>query len=249
MQELIAAHLRELGHQKRETQRMRGKTLADFAAYCAEQDLSLGILQLPHLRGYLDKMSWTPGKRGLRSASNIVQAGLMIRSFVCWALVRQELEADWLKEWVLGKPAKREPRLLTRDQLEAILLSPPLNPMGLRNRAMLTMICEHALFSRGLAALDLVDLDLARYRLLGKPMSAELTEVVQRYLQKGRPALLVRPEEPALFLTRVGERMKPITITKMVQNHAGASNIGARLLWRSWQAHRQALSDRRLPGF
>ncbi len=249
MQELIASHLAELTHQKRETQRMRARALVDFAAYCTEQGLSLTEVQLPHLQRYLDRMSWTPGKKGLRSASTIVQVGLTIRLFLCWALVRQELDADWLKKWVLGTPARREPRLLTRDQLEAILLSPPLNPMGLRNRAMLTLICEHALFSMGLAALDLVDLDLARYQLLGKPMSAELTEVVQRYLQKGRPALLVRPEEPALFLTRVGERMKPITITKMVQSYAGASNIGARLLWNSWQAHRQALRDRRLPGF
>ena len=249
MQELIAAHLGELTHQKRETQRMRGRALADFAAYCAEQGLSLADLQMSHLQRYLDKMSWTPGKKGLRAASTIVQLGLTIRAFLSWALVRQELDADGLKNWVLGAAPRREPRLLTRDQLEAVFMSPPLNPIGLRNRAMLTIICEHAVFAIGLAALDLTDLDLARYQLLGKPMSAELAEIVQRYLQKGRSALLARPEEQALFLSRVGDRMKPVTITKMVQSHAGASNVGARLLWRSWQAHRQALRDRRLPGF
>lgn len=249
MQELIAGHLGELTHQKQETQKMRARALADFAAYCAKQELSLAELQLPHLQQYLEKMSWTPGKRGLRSASTIVQVGLTLRAFLSWALVRQELDTEWLKKWVMGTPVRREPRLLTRDQVEAIFLSPPLNPIGLRNRALLTLICEHAVFAIGLAALDLTDLDLSRYQLLGKPMSAELTEVVQRYLQKGRPELLVRPEEQALFLTRVGDRMKPITVTKMVQSYTGATNVGARLLCRSWQAHRQALRERRLPGF
>ena len=227
---------------------MRAKALSDFATYCVGQNLCLKDLQLSHLRQYIDKMSWTPGKRGLRSAATIVHAGLVVRSFLLWALSRLGLESGWLREWVLGKPARREPRLLTRDQVEAILTQPPLNPIGLRNRALLAILCEHAIFAIGLAALDLADLDVTRYRLLGKPMSADLTEIVQRYLQKGRPGLLARPEEQALFLSRVGGRMKPITITKMVQTCAGAGNVGARLLWRSWQTHRQALRDRRLPG-
>lgn len=228
---------------------MRARALSDFATYCAEQGLSLGALQLPHLQQYLEKMSWTPGKKGLRSEGTIVQSGLTIRSFLGWALVRQELDAEWLKKWVLGKPARREPRLLSRDQVETILAQPPSNPIGFRNRAMLAIICEHAVFAIGLAGLDLADLDLSRYQLLGKPLSADLTEKLQRYLQKGRPALLARPEEQALFLSRVGTRIKPITITKMVGTCAGAGDVGARLLWRSWQTHRQALRDRRLPGF
>ena len=141
------------------------------------------------------------------------------------------------------------PRLLSREQVEAILAQPPSNPIGFRNRAMLAIICEHAVFAIGLAGMDLADLDLSRYQLLGKPLSAELTEKLQRYLQKGRPALLARPEEQALFPSRVGTRIKPITITKMVGTCAGAGDVGARLLWRSWQIYRQALPDRRLPGF
>lgn len=249
MQKLIAAHLAELSHHKLVTQKTRARVLAHFAAYCEAQELSLSDLQLSHLKQYLEKVSWTPGQRGLRSSATIVQIGLMVRSFLHWALSRREMEADWLKTWVLGTPARREPRLLSRDQVEAILASPPPTPIGMRNRAMLAILCEHAVFSIGLAALDLADLDLAGYRLLDKPTSAELSEILQRYLQKGRPALLAGPEEQALFLSRVGGRLKPITITKMVQSCAGASDVNARLLCRSWQAHRQALRHRRLPGF
>ncbi|MFN8611653.1 MAG: hypothetical protein U0931_29175 [Vulcanimicrobiota bacterium] len=249
MQELIGGYLSELVHERRVTQRARARVLSDFAAYCVEQNLSLSDLQLSHLREYIEKMSWTPGKRGLLADATIVQAGLMTRAFLHWALLRLELPADWLREWVLGRPARREPRLLSREQVEAILAQPPSNPIGFRNRAMLAIICEHAVFAIGLAGMDLADLDLSRYQLLGKPLSAELTEKLQRYLQKGRPALLARPEEQALFLSRVGTRIKPITITKMVGTCAGAGDVGARLLWRSWQIHRQALRDRRLPGF
>lgn len=248
MQELISEYLFALGHQKRATQKARAKVLSEFAAHCVEQELFLSELRKNHLEHYLENMSWTPGKRGLRSAATIVQAGLMIRGFLCWALLRLDQPADWLREWVLGTPARREPRLLSRDQVEAILAQPPQNPIGLRNQAMLAIICEHAMFAIGLAALNLADLDLARYQLLGKSLSANLTDKLQRYLQKGRPELLARPEEQALFLSRVGGRIKPITICKMVQSCAGAGDVGARLLWRSWQTHRQALRDRRLPG-
>jgi integrase len=89
---------------------------------------------------------------------------------------------------------------------------------------------------------------LAGFRLTGIPLSANLLEHLQTYLRKGRPALLTDPCETALFLSRTGLRMESYRI-RAIAGCRGGPLVTASLLRRSWLAHREASSGRRLTEF
>jgi len=70
-------------------------------------------------------------------------------------------------------------------------------------------------------------------------------ENLQRYVTKGRPALMSDPDEPALLLTRTGTRLGEPSVRVIAKRH-GEFAISPQLLRRSWLAHREALLGRRL---
>lgn len=244
MQELIEQHLALFLHQDPETQACRRRILQNLAEFLAEQPLSHWTLR--HLERYHQHLIWQPGATGLRSDNTISQILLMSRRFLRWLVKQGRLPEDCVKDWNFGPPSARPQRLLSRDQVQAILEAPCANtPIGLRNRAILSIICELGLMSRPCVALNLNELDLAAYRLAGRRLGAGLAEKLERYLRLGRPALLVRPEETALFLSREGKRPNQLTICVALRVCANDSRVGPRLLHRSWQAHHQAQAARR----
>lgn len=244
MQDLIEQHLALFGHQDPETQACRRRILLSLAEFLA--GLPLSQLTLQDLEKYHQHLIWQPGSQGLRSDNTISQMLLMSRRFLRWLVEQGRLPEECVKDWNFGPPSARPQRLLSRDQVQAILEAPSSQtPLGLRNRAIFSIICELGLMSRPCAALNLSDLDLAAYRLAGRRMGAGLAEKLERYLRLGRPALLARPEEPALFLTREGNRPDQLTICVALRVCANDSRVAPRLLHRSWQAHHQAQAERR----
>lgn len=156
------------------------------------------------------------------------------------------LSPDPTAGWLLPKPIAREKKLLSQARLQKILNECPGNdPLGLRDRVILSVLAELGFSTRDCHEMDLADLDLARYRLCRKPLSAQLVDHCQRYLAKGRPALLSDPDEPALLLTRTGTRLGAPSV-RVVAQRQGGMTISPQLLHRSWRAHRDAMIDRRL---
>ena len=231
-------------HQKAVTQASRRRILRELAQYFAEKPLSQWTLQ--HLQEYHQQLVWQPGTKGLRSDYTIFQILLMSRRFLRWLVEQGHLPEECVKDWRFGPPSARPQRLLSRDQLQAILDAPsPHTPIGLRNRAIFSTICELGLMTQACLELSLQDLDLATYRLAGKRLGAGLAEKLERYLRLGRPALLVRPEETTLFLSRAGNRPVEMAIRKAIDACSQSGKVSPRLLHRSWQAHHQAQAARR----
>ena len=247
MEEHFEAYLASLFRDRPRTRLVRHQWLTDFAGFCEEQRLSLGQITFPAIQKYEQRITWSLNASGrIRSATSIDQGLREARTFLRWAVQQGLLHPDPTVGWLLPKPIPRQKKLLSQEHLHKILDEYPGNdPLGMRDRVILRVLAELGFSTRDCHRMDLADLDLGRYRLCRKPMSAQLVDHCRLYLAKGRPALLSDPDEPALLLTRTGTRLGAQSVLVVARRQGGIA-ISPQLLHRSWLAHRDALLDRRL---
>ena len=244
MQNHFEAYLASCFRDKRSTRRMRLHWLHEFARFCNKQNLTLSQITSADIDKYRQQLTWVPGARGPLSASSIHNGLVAVRALLRWAVAQGLLSPDPTVGWILPAPTIREKKIMNRDQLEQALYQVTgLDPLDLRNRALLWVATELGFSTVLCCKLELSHLDLSRYQLLRKPMSAQFLEIMQGYLHKGRPALLTDPEETKLFLTRVGTRMHTQSVNRVLQACGGGN---ADTLHRSWKAHRESILGRRL---
>ena len=94
----------------------------------------------------------------------------------------------------------RFPKTLSEAQVEALLAAPDVEtPLGLRDRAMLELLYATGLRVSELVSLTMLNLSLQEglVRVIGKgskerivPLGEEARRWIERYLKKGRPAIL-----------------------------------------------------------
>jgi integrase/recombinase XerD len=246
--EWIEAHLayrRTQGDQER-TEWMRRRSLQRFSEYCRAQHLSLAGLQAEHIRAYQQYLLWKPNARGRLPSSHSLHAELcVVRTFLRWSVAQGVLPKDPTASWLLRAPVSQPHILLSRTRLQDILDAPcPATPLGLRDRAVLAVICELGIYSRGCSSLSLSDFEPELRQLKGLRLGAHLLEALVRYLRQGRSALLANPDEAAFFLTERGRRMSHQTLESTLYRQFQTS---ARTLRKSWLACHEALLTTRLP--
>jgi integrase/recombinase XerD len=137
--------------------------------------------------------------------------------------------------------ARRLPRAaLTRAEVCRLVEAPSaLTAVGQRNRALLETIYGTGIRLSECARLDLTDLDLGEGTLLvrcGKgrkdrllPLPGRAAAALDLYLRDSRPRLVRGAPEPALFVSRDGRRLKPISVQFVVWWHAKRAGIRARI--------------------
>jgi integrase/recombinase XerD len=110
------------------------------------------------------------------------------------------------------------PRSLNPDEVGCLLsaASRDDSPEGLRDDAMLQLLWSTGMRVSELVSLNVDDLDLSTgyVRCLGKanrerivPVSQDAKVALEEYIEAGRPALVRRREESALFVNHRGERL------------------------------------------
>jgi integrase/recombinase XerD len=88
-------------------------------------------------------------------------------------------------------------------------------PRGIRDQAILSLILETGLSVGTLVALNLSDLDMVNGRINLSQENGEdawmplgdSVQYLERYINKGRPELHHKPDEPALFVSQLGRRI------------------------------------------
>ena len=214
--------------------------LQDFEGYCAAGDLALKDLTGSHLAQYREHLRWTPRSGRLPAAATVYQHLRFVRAFLRWNC------PEFADQMVLPRPQSRIRRLLSRRELEEALDRPdPKQNLGLRDRALLRVVAELGLKTPACRALNDTQLCRQTGRLANLPLSPILLEVLLRYLERGRPALLRNSEQSALFLNCHGGRMSAPNVLRLVRLYSQSSPSD---LHRSWLAHREAEIGRRLRG-
>ena len=134
------------------------------------------------------------------------------------------------------KQEQRLPKFLRPDEINALLAAPDVSkPLGLRDRALLETLYASGMRAGELVTLSVTDVDYDEgvIRVIGKGNKERITLLgreavfaLQRYLRKGRPALLMQAAEDdgALFVNRYGKRISDRGVRKLFDRYCAEAS-------------------------
>jgi integrase/recombinase XerD len=172
-------------------------------------------------------------RRNMAPAS-VRRALVSIRGFYSHLVETGERSDDPAVNLLPPKQWRHLPRVLSEDQVEALLSAPDVSkPLGLRDRAMVEL-----LYASGLRVSELIGLSLSQLRLdvgfvlvFGKgsrermvPVGESAEEWVGRYLVEVRPALAAGRHE-AVFVNRFGRPLSRQGFWKILRGYGSALGL------------------------
>ena len=246
--EALADFDRDLGARAaaERTRRAYGVDLGQFAGWAGARGLQPGGLRHRDVRRYAASLSADGA-----APATVARKLAALRSLYRF-LVRTERVAQNPAELVASpRKASKLPRVMTTEQVEALLDRIPAHtPLELRDRALLELAYSCGLRCEEIVNLDLgsVDFDSEQARVLGKgskervlPVGEPAQRALERYLARGRPALVSDRGEPALFISKTGRRLSPSDVTRRLQlwvrNAALAGGVSPHSLRHSFATH------------
>ncbi len=150
------------------------------------------------------------------------------------------------------KLRKHLPEVLHYNAIEEMLQAPDgNNKLGIRDKAMLELMYATGARVSEVASIKVswINFDYGFIRCQGKgskqrivPMGSEAAKAIKRYLQEVRPLLLkIEDDEPLLFLSRTGKKLRRENIWSIVKKYAMKagirSNISPHTLRHSFATH------------
>ncbi len=186
-------------------------------------------------RGHLRRYLATLHEQGY-ARSSIARRVAELRAFGQFLQREGTVAASPFAALLSPKLPVRLPRVLSEDQVVALLAAPPAEtPIGLRDRAILETLYGAGLRVSELQGLDVADYDAAgrtlrvtgkgdkeRVALLGRHGAAALAT----YLTAARPQLARSAAQPALFLNADGgSRLTARSVQRCVAHHARAAGL------------------------
>ena len=222
----------------------RRDSLKVFLLWCELRSLeapeSISKLILESYQRHL----WKHRKKNGKPLGVSTQRGRLsvVRDLFKYLTQKNLIPANPASELELPRQEKRLPeQALTRSQIEALLQVPEvLDPLGIRDRAILELFYSSGLRRRELTQLELTDLNQERQTIQvrkGKgnkdrvaPVGNRALHWLEKYLEEVRPKLLLDSHQKALFLTSYGEGFNPDVISRMVSKfikQAGIERTGS----------------------
>ena len=135
------------------------------------------------------------------------------------------------------KAEGRVPRWIGRAEAERLMeAANDATPCGLRDRALLEMMYASGVRLAEARSMDLAHVDRLNSDVLVRGKGGKEREVLygadadralHRYLAHGRPALLVDPDQPALWLNRYGGRLSQRAIATVVRCYADKAGLSS----------------------
>lgn len=200
---------------------------------------------LEHFQAWLFEYRKADG-RPLSPATQRARIGALKR-FFGWLFEQGGIPSNPAKALRLPKrPCRSVPKVLSRSEITKLLAYPNiLDPLGLRDRAMLELFYATGIRRTELVHLDIEDIELESASLLirrgkgGKdrvlPLAHTTTRWLNAYLIRSRPILAINPDENALFISGYGTRFNPNYLgnwMRRTMDRVGISKSGACHLFR-----------------
>ena len=223
----------------------------DFLTFLEPRGVQLEQVELADVDAYLGALADAQS-----SASLLKIRAIAVRGFLRYLSAEGILARD-ISGWVEGPRSYRDatvPPCFTWRELEQLCSSVTgEDPLGLRDLAMLALLCCYGLRSQEVAGLTLDSIDWAHQRLQislrkgDRPLLLPLVEAVkialQRYLKTGRPVTTHRQ----IFISRWGTPLRSAEISRRLQAltkraglpgergaHAIRRAVGTRLVEEGW---------------
>jgi len=161
-----------------------------------------------------------------------------IRAWFKWLTKNNHILYNPASELELPRLETRLPKhVLTIREAETVLRVPNLlDPLGVRDRAILEVLYSTGIRRMEVINLKLYDIDSDRGTLMvrqgkGKkdrmvPVGSRALLWIDKYLTEVRHTLLLDPNDVTLFITHLGEAFTPNRLTQMVREYIVAADIG-----------------------
>jgi integrase/recombinase XerD len=163
----------------------------------------------------------------------------VFKRYFRWALREHRVSADPTLRLLTARQPLRVPKSLSEAQVDALLAAPKSDTaLGLRDRTMLELMYASGLRVSELVGLKTVHLGLNEgvLRVMGKgskerlvPFGEEAHAWLRRWLAEGRPDILQRRMDDALFVTVRGSGMTRQMFWTLVKRYARDAGITAPL--------------------
>lgn len=188
------------------------------------------------------------------ASSTVARKVAAVKSYFEFMRLHGIIEEDPAALLESPKVKKHIPHTISHEDIERLLAAPKQQsaPQALRDGALLETLYATGMRVTELVNLDVGDLDLDGGRLIcaadGKrrrvaPLDTTVQEALRNYMEHGRPALVVRTTENALFLNHRGQRLtrqglwliikryvKEVGIREQVTPHTLRHSFAAHLL-------------------
>ncbi len=218
----------------------RESYLGFFIAWCEARSLTrpqeVTKPILDRYQRYLFHLRKPDGKPLTFSAQ--LQRLTPVRAFFKWLTRSNVLLWNPASELELPRQEKRLPKhVLTAEEAERVLDQPNvLDPIGLRDRAILETLYSTGIRRMEVIHLSVYDLDAERGTLMvrqgkGKkdrivPIGERAIAWIRKYVDEARGQLAVPPDEGVLFLTQEGEAISPERLTQLVREYVLSAETG-----------------------
>ena len=170
-----------------------------------------------------------------RATSTISRNLASLRSFYGFLIRDGLIDSDPTTNLESPKIEKRLPKVLTVQEVEALLEGPDLGDVcGLRDKAMLELLYATGIRVSELVALNLsdVNLNMGFLKCFGKgskeriiPLGTMALTNVSDYVMRARVKLLRNQEEESLFLNHHGQRLSRQGFWKIIKKYATSATI------------------------
>ena len=163
-----------------------------------------------------------------------------VRAWFKWLTKNNHILYNPASELELPRLERRLPKhVLTIKEAETVLAVPNLlDPLGVRDRAILETLYSTGIRRMEVVNLKLYDMDVDRGTLMvrqgkGKkdrmvPIGSRAIQWIEKYILEVRPGLIIDPNDTTLFLTHLGEPFTPNRLTQLVREYVTAADIGKR---------------------
>jgi integrase/recombinase XerD len=218
----------------------RRDALKVFLLWARERDLSdPNTITKPILESY-QRHLWRWKKKNGKPLGISTQRSRLstLKDFFAYLAKQNHILANPASELELPRQEKRlTQQALSLHEVKALLNVPDvLDPLGIRDRAMLELFYSTGIRRGELTNLEITDLNRERQTLQirqGKghkdrvvPVGNRALHWLERYLEQVRPRLMLESQERAFFITSYGEAFNPDVISRMVSKFIRQADIG-----------------------
>lgn len=190
-------------------------------------------------------------QRGL-SENSISRSLVTIKMLYKYMIMEGKISVNPMSSVNTLKLQKHLPEVLHYKAVEEILQAPDCNgKLGIRDKAILELMYATGARVSEVASIKVnwINFDYGYIRCQGKgsrqrivPMGAEASKSIRRYLQEVRPFLVkIEGDEPLLFLSRTGKKLRRENIWSVVKKYAIKagirSNVSPHTLRHSFATH------------
>lgn len=204
------------------------RDLLQLAEHLAARGASLETATAEDLRGFLATDAWRPATRARKTAA--------IRAFYRYRVTAGAASRDPSLRLAAPRLGSDLPKVLSVQQVDALMRRPGADALGLRDRALLEVLYGAGLRASEAVQLRLqdVDLDVGFVRTVGKgnkerviPLGRKAVQALRTYLQRGRPQL-GRPgsqRPPEIFLNARGRPLSRQGLHLLVKRYAREAGL------------------------